>query len=101
LFNSGHFFDCHEVLEEIWKTAAGEEREILHALIQAAVALHHLECGNLKGATSVLARSVTRLGALPEIVMGVETRILARELGEYFSDPTTNDHPRPRIRLLE
>jgi uncharacterized protein len=100
LFNTGQFFDCHEVLEDIWRVATGEEREILHALIQAAVALHHLERGNLRGANSVLSRSIRRLGALPELVMGVETRIFARELSEYVSDSTATERPPPRIRLL-
>jgi len=100
LFNSGHFFDCHEVLEDIWRAAAGEEREILHALIQAAVALHHLERGNIRGANSVLSRSLTRLHALPDLVMGVDTRIFARELSQYFSDLSAIDRPRPRIRLV-
>jgi uncharacterized protein len=114
LFNAGKYFDCHEVLEDIWRVAAGEEREMLHALIQAAVAMHHLERGNLRGANSVLARSINKLGALPELVMGVETRVLARELSEYFSDPPAIDSPSssraqghvpqgphvPKIRLL-
>jgi predicted metal-dependent hydrolase len=34
LFNTGQFFDCHEVLEDIWRLATGEERAILHALIR-------------------------------------------------------------------
>jgi predicted metal-dependent hydrolase len=101
LFNSGQFFDCHEVLEDIWRVATGEEREILHALIQAAVALHHLERGNLTGAHSVLARSIGRLGALPELVMGVETRVFARQLDEYVSDSPAIDRPLPRINLLK
>ncbi len=33
LFNAGQFFDCHEMLEELWLQATGLERESLQALI--------------------------------------------------------------------
>jgi Domain of unknown function (DUF309) len=36
LFNAGKYFECHEVLEEIWLNSQGVEREFFHALIQMA-----------------------------------------------------------------
>ena len=40
LFNRGEYFACHEALEGLWQSAAGEEREFLHGLhnIQNALA---------------------------------------------------------------
>ena len=40
-FNAAEFFDCHETLEPLWLSAAGDERIFFHALIQAAIALCH------------------------------------------------------------
>lgn len=50
LFNSGEFFACHDVLEEIWSESLDDERTFFQGLIHAAVALHHFEGGNLGGA---------------------------------------------------
>ena len=54
LWNEGLFFEVHEVLEAVWKTAAGAERQALQGVIQIAVAFHHLAHGNRRGARSLL-----------------------------------------------
>jgi len=67
LFNRGHFFDAHEVLEDVWRAlprdSASRRRFRLHlqGLIQLAVAFHHYSTGNLVGARSVLARALRNL----------------------------------------
>ena len=43
LFNEEDFFECHEVFEELWSESQGDDRKFLQGLIQAAVALFHLE----------------------------------------------------------
>jgi len=40
LFNRERFFECHEVLEEAWLKASGEQRTFLQGLIQVAVAFY-------------------------------------------------------------
>jgi predicted metal-dependent hydrolase len=64
-FNAAEFFDCHETLEPLWQAASGEERTFLHALIQLAVALHHHQRGNWRGARSVSQRAIQKLNSLP------------------------------------
>ena len=54
LFNEGLFFEVHEVLEAVWLKLGERPRPLLQGLIQIAVAFHHLENGNLKGALSLL-----------------------------------------------
>ena len=63
LFNSGHFFDAHEVLEDVWREAPrhGQVRQHLQGLVQLAVAFHHQSTGNLNGARSVLERALRNL----------------------------------------
>src|SRR6266849_1658580 len=73
LFNSGRFFDAHEVLEDAWREAPrqGQLRQNLQGLVQLAVAFHHQSTGNLDGARSVLERALRNIeGAeksLPEV----------------------------------
>ena len=63
LFNREQFFECHEVLEEAWLEAYGEQKTFLQALIQVAVALHHLRQGNLTGARRLLTAGREKLSA--------------------------------------
>jgi predicted metal-dependent hydrolase len=67
LFNRAHFFDAHEVLEDIWRALPRDRpwrrRLRLHVqgLIQLAVAFHHESTGNHVGARSVLERALRNL----------------------------------------
>jgi len=104
LFNAGEYFECHEALEEIWLPATGAERDFLHAIIQAAVALHHLQRGNHKGAASVYERSRRKLEALPPRMMALDTLAFARELDAFFAaafSPSGTRPPLPKLRLKE
>jgi predicted metal-dependent hydrolase len=96
LFNAGKFFECHEVWEVIWMNAGGEQRQFLHAMIQAAAALHHLQRGNLKGARSVGRRAIETLGRLPAIMMRLDTRAFRAALEQSLM---TADAPPPRIQI--
>ncbi|MGB0038926.1 MAG: DUF309 domain-containing protein, partial [Terriglobales bacterium] len=56
LFNRAHFFDAHEVLEDVWRESAHGKprRRHLQGLVQLAVAFHHESRNNSVGARSVL-----------------------------------------------
>lgn len=96
LFNEGRFFDCHEAWETIWLNAEGIERELLHSMIQAAAALHHVQRGNLKGADSVGRRAIGKLAALPNVVMQLGTVEFRQSLERFLANP---DSLFPRINL--
>lgn len=97
LFNNGEFFECHEVLEVIWLKAEADERDFLHALIQVAAALHHAQCGNLKGARSVGRRAIDKLNRLPPMMMQMDTVELGASLEKFLTEP---DALIPHIALL-
>jgi hypothetical protein len=65
LWNERLFFEVHEVLEAMWKSARDAERHGLQGLIQIAVAFHHLAHGNRRGARTLLAEGRARLGGVP------------------------------------
>lgn len=73
LFNRAHFFDAHEVLEDVWRSVPGGQPLRLHlqGVVQLAVAFHHESTGNNLGARSVLERALRNLkgaeSSLPEV----------------------------------
>jgi predicted metal-dependent hydrolase len=78
-FDSGAFFEAHEILEAYWMTYRGHDRDFYRGLIQAAVALHHLGTGNTVGAGSVGARARRNLAPYAPSYVAVDVdAILAR-----------------------
>ena len=77
LFNRAHFFDAHEVLEEVWRAVPRDHRSRRHlrlhvqGMVQLAVAFHHQSTGNRAGACSVLKRALRNLsgaeGSFPDL----------------------------------
>ncbi|RBY84046.1 DUF309 domain-containing protein [Blastococcus sp. TF02A-30] len=56
LLDAGRPFHAHEVLEDAWKTAVPEERQLWRGLAQLAVGLTHAARGNARGAATLLER---------------------------------------------
>jgi len=73
LFNRAHFFDAHEVLEDVWRSLPRDRplRRHLQGMVQLAVAFHHESTGNYVGARSVLERALRNLdgadGSFPDL----------------------------------
>ncbi len=63
MFNCGHYFEAHEVLEDVWRGIARELpfRRHLQGMVQLAVAFHHQSRSNYVGARSVLERALRNL----------------------------------------
>jgi malate dehydrogenase (oxaloacetate-decarboxylating) len=61
LLDSGRPFHAHEVLEDAWKTAPDEERQLWRGLAQLAVGLTHAARGNIGGARALLARGAENI----------------------------------------
>jgi predicted metal-dependent hydrolase len=61
LFNTGKFFDAHEVLEDVWRAAPPDNKKFCQGLVQVAVAFHHYSTGNRVGMRSVLERAIRNL----------------------------------------
>jgi len=79
LFNRGEFFECHEVLEEVWTAEHGPRRLFLQSLIHIAVGFYHHGRGNPAGAVRQLRKALRKLGVyLPECE-GVDTARLYKE----------------------
>jgi uncharacterized protein len=84
LFNQGEFFECHEVLEEVWKDAHGDDKRFYQGLIQAAVAILHALRGNRDGARKQYAKARAKLDVAPAEHMGLAVRELREDLARFF-----------------
>lgn len=82
LFNEQHFFDAHEVLEDVWRAAPVEQKKFLQGLIQLAVGFHHHSQGNTVGAVSLLRRAARNLEAEPRQARGIRVSELIHSIKE-------------------
>jgi len=101
LFNSGRYFDAHEVLEDVWRDSHGADKRTLQGLVQLAVALHHHSTGNLTGARSVMARAAAKLDDAPDALLGLSLpplRAAIRRWQAALAEGTPLPEP-PRLHI--
>jgi predicted metal-dependent hydrolase len=79
-FNAGHYFEAHEMWEDLWRVTRGPLRLFYQGLVQAAVGLHHLNRGNLNGGRAQLLKSVTKLSEYPAHFCQIDNGKLVEEL---------------------
>jgi predicted metal-dependent hydrolase len=79
LFNRQEFFECHEVLEELWTPERGPHRLFLQAVIHMAVACYHCQRGNSRGAEGQFFKGLRKLDAYLPVCQGIDTRRLSKE----------------------
>ena len=110
LYNAGEFHAAHDAWEERWMGEVGpKEKLFLQAMIQSAVAFHHLDIGRPGAARQMYLRAKEKFARL-----GV-TVFMSLDLDEYQSqldralswllsgDPRQLQQPQitpPKIRLL-
>ena len=106
LWNAALFFEVHEVLEAVWKTATGETRQALQGVIQVAVAYHHLAHANPRGARSLMAEGRVRLASVTATILEPLdlTALLAGTApwaGVRAGDPAPETPPSPLVLRAE
>ncbi|MGO9605914.1 MAG: DUF309 domain-containing protein [Candidatus Binataceae bacterium] len=85
LFNAGRFFECHEAWEAVWNRSQGGDKLAIQGLIQAAVAILHLERGNREGAELLYAKARVKLDPLPDEFRGLAIAELREALRTFFA----------------
>lgn len=99
LFNDGHFFEAHEVLEDLWIVTTGAERDFYKGLIQYAVAFTHLSRKNFKGARSLHKRAAGYLKRYQPETEGVDVSRLMKETERFFREVASIIEKDPSIEL--
>lgn len=102
LFNTRKFFEAHEALEEVWLKAHGDEKLLLHGLIQVAAAFHHHTRHNQAGFRSLLEKGSRKLDRFGAHKSGIDLAALRQELrnwSEHLGNAHEVEAPRlPRIQ---
>ncbi len=83
LFAAGLFFEVHEVLEPAWLEAQGDSKARLQGLIQAAVAWHHFEASNARGAASLARAASDKLRGSPAVWHGFGMEEVATAISRW------------------
>ena len=87
LFNSGHYWETHEVLETIWLPQTGSQRHFLAGVILLASALHQSRVRESPcPARRLYARGLRHLAWLPDIFQGVDVRTLEQVVLDALND---------------
>jgi hypothetical protein len=108
-FNARRFFEAHESWEEIWLRSEGQAKLFYQMLVQAAVALHHFEKENYRGARGVYNNVIEKLSQLPQVFMSLDLAEFSRQFTAFFADlmadqdlhTASADALRPTLRLLD
>lgn len=79
-FNAGRYFDAHDLWEEHWGLGPDRERKLLLGLIKAAVALHHLRNGNVRGFDAQLDLGLPHLSANADLWPDLPLAVFVEEL---------------------
>lgn len=88
-FNSGEYYECHDILEDVWFDVRGTSRRFYQGLIHLAVGFYHiLHRKNPKGAISQLTKGKDKLsGYLPQF-QGVELAELLSHIDVCITEIT-------------
>lgn len=61
-FNSGNFYECHDILEDVWFDVSGNDKAFYQGLINLAVGFYHItEKNNPMGALLQLNKAIIKL----------------------------------------
>ena len=92
LFNQGEFFACHEIWEELWHELRGRDHDCLQGLIQVAVAYHHLQRRNLRGAQYLSTRAALRLARCGPVFASIQVPRLCERLARDIAAAGRRGH---------
>jgi uncharacterized protein len=102
LLDAGRPFHAHEVLEDAWKSAVAEERQLWRGLAQLAVGLTHAARGNARGAATLLDRGAGNIApyaaAPPHGIDVAGLGVWARDLAGDAAGGRDLDVRPPRLR---
>lgn len=80
LFNQGHYYKCHDYLEEAWVEDESPGRDLYRAILQVGIAYFQIERGNFRGAIKMLLRVRQWLDPLPDVCRSVDVARLRQDV---------------------
>ena len=107
LFNAGEYEEAHEAFEELWLATQGPDSDFYKGLVQAAIALHHFQLGNLEGAMKLHAGHRRYLATYLPSHLGLDVAAFLGEMRDVLgpairpvlgADLRFDPDRRPRLR---
>jgi len=86
LFNERDFYDCHEVLEDLWLDNDGPDRRFYQGLIHLASAFLLLLRGKLNGSRARFASTIVYLSEYPEHFHGLDVSDLKTNASFWLNE---------------
>lgn len=84
-FNSGKYYEAHDVWEELWLALpTSPEKDLLKGLIMAAAALHHYKRKEYAGTSKLVKRGMEVLGGVKGISMRIDVEALLGDLALFL-----------------
>ncbi|MBX7246133.1 MAG: DUF309 domain-containing protein [Candidatus Sumerlaeaceae bacterium] len=91
-FNRREFWQCHEVLEDLWHDCASGERYFYQGLIQFAAAFHLLWRRNMRGFERLLSLASLHLEPYPALHHGLDLGVVRQSI-DYWSQRALHRSP--------
>ena len=86
LFDRKEYFECHEVIEELWLETPADDpyRDLYKGVIQAAAAIYQKERGIASGAKGLFKTSVMYLEKYRPETLGLNVNRFIQDLKKQF-----------------
>lgn len=86
LFNSGYWWEAHEVLEELWIQSGRttQDARFLQGIIQISAALLKDSQANSTGANRLLSRGLAKMRQQTGLFMGINLSAFFNNVENYF-----------------
>ena len=81
-YRAGIYFEAHESWEEMWSNYYLIDRRFIQGLIQLSVSFVHLENGNIKGAKSLLNKSIEKFEEFNGTQRGINLNNLLKQINQ-------------------
>ncbi len=86
LFNTKYFWECHEVLEDIWMTKQAPLKTFLQGIIQSAAAFYHVLGENPRGVIKLSQDAQNKFLNFSDSHLGVDLVALKAALVRFASE---------------
>ena len=81
-YRDGNYFEAHESWEEMWSDYYLVDRRFIQGLIQLSVSFVHLENENIKGAKSLLNKSIEKFEEFNGTQRGINLNDLLKQINQ-------------------
>ena len=81
-YRAGNYFEAHESWEDMWSDYYLVDRRFIQGLIQLSVSFVHLENGNIKGAKSLLNKSIEKFEEFNGTQRGININNLLKQINQ-------------------